>query len=114
MWANTLKKEKFQGPPRREMTIPDIIINKLQDGLQNINIYVEFLDSKVEDEEINRMYLKEKIELIQQEMDKLDDVLVELSKYGKGNPASDGVDRIDSKYLAIAGSKYDPSRSIEE
>jgi|DEB0MinimDraft_6_1074348.scaffolds.fasta_scaffold00011_61 hypothetical protein len=108
--GESLKKAKFQGPPRKNIgsKYQDTVLTiKLKDTVQNINSILKGSES------INNIdALKRIIKRAQKELDKIDEVLLDAAKYGKGNPRT-VTDRTDSKNLSIAGAKYDKNRSFE-
>ena len=108
--GESLKKAKFQGPPRKLMAgkTHDTIVNmKVKGSLRAIADQLEGAENS------NKNALKDKIKRIQEEIDRIDETLLEAAKYGQADPDFDAVDRTDSKYLSIAGAKYDKTRSFE-
>ena len=108
--GESLKKAKFQGPPRQLMTgkTHNTMVNmKMKDALRAIELQLRGAEND------NKKILKDKIKRIQEKIDEIDELLLDAAKYGKGDPDFDVIDRTDSKFLPIAGAKYDTTRSFE-
>jgi len=109
--GETLKKAKFSGPPRKYMggSYQDAIIRQtVEQSLRNINRAIQGAESKNDVTDLKSMIKK-----VQNEIDKLDEMLLDAAKYGKGDPRNDNIDRVDSKYLSVSGAKGDSSRNFE-
>ena len=108
--GESLKKAKFSGPPRKRRSGADrdvVLISDLSSGLREINRAMEAAD-KTEDVHELKLMLKR----AQKVIDRLDEMLLDAKKYGKGS-ILDAFDRKDSKYLSVAGAKFDESRDFE-
>jgi hypothetical protein len=109
--GESLKKAKFQGPPRKSMggTHQDSLVRMLvEQSLRNINRALKDAESKNDVDTLKRM-----IKNAQEEIDKIDEKLLDAAKYGKGSKFTDNIDRTDSKYLSLAGAKGDNTRNFE-
>ena len=98
MWKNTIKKAKFQGPDRKFPSYSSTVVSGLKLILQQMNRIVRDMEDSRLKEELN------------DQLDEADELLLEMHKYGLRNES--GVDRQDSKYLAGAGARYEPSREF--
>ncbi len=100
MWKNTIKKAKFQGPDREFPSYSSTVVSQLKLIFQQMNRIIRDMEDSRLKEELN------------EQLDKADELLLEIHKYGLRNESGEG--RKDSKYLAGAGARYDSSREFQD
>tara|TARA_B100000902_G_C27224493_1_gene871443 strand:+ start:178 stop:474 length:297 start_codon:yes stop_codon:yes gene_type:complete len=97
MWKNTIKKAKFEGPRREYPSFSSSVVFQLKQILQQMNRIVRDMEDSRLKEELN------------EQLDKADEVLLEMHKYGLKDER-----RRDSEFLSVAGARYDASRDIKD
>ena len=100
-WKTELKKEKFQGPQRQFAGVD--VIGKLQSTIKNINYHLENIEKNID--AVESEMVKRQIKGIREEVDKADETLIELAKYG-GRNIEDQQGKKDEKYIDAYSGKY--------
>lgn len=126
VFTNKLKKAKFSGPPQQRNTFitgpsknADYI---LRIAIKNVHNMLEQAMDTMKSTDSGRILrqadlidiirdVKDVIKRSLKEIDKADEVLLDAAKYGSGD--SDGMDRLDSKYLSTASTKYSQNKNFE-
>ena len=105
-WENILK-EKFQGPQKEHAGVS--MINEWGNSNSTIDHFLKAIEEEVEKHSDFKPLIKGYLLAIRKAVDKADDALIELAKYG-GQNIEPHQDRVDEKYIGPHSGKYDSNR----